>query len=183
LISGNSVTNSRPQPGGQSPSPFPAPSALPPVREPALRHRAVLLLIAMVCVPSIAVILLSQSKTAHLDDVAWIYAYSFAIAWLLMLGVIVRPHHVTRSMLGRVAVVGVVTQVLLALALESSLHSNNGHLFASIFATGIPEEIAIAIPVLVVAWLCRTTPDAWRFVIGLAITGISRRYALAFGGQ
>lgn len=183
MISGNSVTNSRPQPGGQSPSPFPAPSALSPVREPALGHHAVLLLIAMVCMPPVAVILLSQPKTAHLDDVAWIYGYSFAIAWLLMLGVIVRPHHVTRSMLGRVAVVGVVTQVLLALALESSLHSNNGHLFASIFAIGIPEEIAIAIPALVVAWLCRTIPDVWRFVIGLAITGISRRYALAFGGQ
>lgn len=101
MISGNSVTNSRPQPGGRSPSPFPAPSALPHVGEPALRNRAVLLLIAMVC--------------------------SFAI--------------------------------------------------------GIPEEIAIAIPVLVVAWLCRTIPDVWRFVIGLAITGTSRRCALAFGGQ
>ncbi|HEV2259528.1 MAG TPA: hypothetical protein VGS06_40970 [Streptosporangiaceae bacterium] len=95
--------------------------------EPALRNRAVLLLIAIVCVPPIAVILLSQPKTAHLDDVAWIYAHSFAI--------------------------------------------------------GIPEEIAIAIPVLVVAWLCRTIPDVWRFVIGLAITGTSRRCALAFGGQ
>jgi len=115
LISGNSVTISRPQPGGKSPSSFPAPSALPPVREPALRNRAVLLLIAVVCVPPIAVILLS--------------------------------------------------------------------LFASIFTIGIPEEIAIAIPVLVVAWLCRTIPNVWRSVIGLAITGTSRRYALAFGGQ
>jgi RsiW-degrading membrane proteinase PrsW (M82 family) len=251
LISGNSLTNSRPQPGGRSPSPFPSPSALLPVhrwaREPALRSWPVLLLIALVCVPPIAVVLLNQPTTMHLDDAAWIYAYYFAIAWLLLLGVIVRPQHVTRSMLATVAVVGVVTQVPLALALETSLHSNNGNLFASIFTIGVPEEMAKAIPVLVVAWLWRwswssqtprdylflgavsglvfgaveaeryftsvsslsgtvngaflqqlTISYVWRFVtdpighacwagitgyfIGLAITGPSRRYALAFVG-
>jgi RsiW-degrading membrane proteinase PrsW (M82 family) len=47
-------------------------------------------------------------------------------------------------MLAAVAVIGVVTQVPLALALESSLHSSNGNLFTSIFTIGVPEEIVKA---------------------------------------
>ena len=106
-------------------------------------------------VPPIAVLLLNQPTSTHLDDAAWIYAYYFAVAWLLLLGVVVRPQHVSRSMLVTVAAIGVVTQVPIALWLEDALHSSNGNLFASIFTIGLPEELAKAIPVVVVAWIWR----------------------------
>jgi hypothetical protein len=42
------------------------------------------------------------------DHVAWIFAAYFAVAWLL-LGVIIRPEHVTRPMLGLVTAVALAT--------------------------------------------------------------------------
>jgi RsiW-degrading membrane proteinase PrsW (M82 family) len=151
------------QPNYSGPSAGQSPSysfgALLPFRhwakDPALRSWPVLLLIALVCVPPIAVVLLNQPTMSHLDDAGWIYAYYFAVAWLLLLGVIVRPQHVSRVMLATVAVIGIVIEVPIALALETRLHSSSGNLFASIFTIGIPEELAKAIPIIIVAWIWR----------------------------
>ena len=86
---------------------------------------------------------------------AWIFAVYFAIAWLLLLGVIIRPEHVTRTMLVVVTAIALATQVPLAITLETALHSGNAALGQSIFTIGIPEELAKALPVLVVALIYR----------------------------
>src|SRR6476469_6751325 len=79
-------------------------------RDPALRSWPVLLLVALVCVPPIGLVLLNNATEAKIRDAAWIFAAYFAVAWLLLLGVIGRPQHVSRAMLAAVAVVGIVTQ-------------------------------------------------------------------------
>ena len=103
-------------------------SSLVPVRhwarDPALRSWPVLLLIALVCVPPIALVMLNHPTEAKIHDIAWIFAVYFAVAWLLLLGVIVRPQHVTRSMLAAIAVIGVITQAPTAIFLETQLHSD-----------------------------------------------------------
>src|ERR1019366_9192625 len=113
-----------PQAGGQSPAySF---SSLVPVRhwarDPALRSWPVLLLIALVCDPPIALVLLNNAAESTIRDIAWIFAAYFAVAWLLLLGVIVRPQHVSRSMLAAIAVIGIVTQAPTAIFLETQLH-------------------------------------------------------------
>jgi RsiW-degrading membrane proteinase PrsW (M82 family) len=123
-------------------------------RDPALRSWPVLLLVALVCVPPIGLVMLDNATEATIRDIAWIFAAYFAVAWLLLLGVIVRPQHVTRAMLAAVAVVGIVTQAPTAIFLETRLHSNTGSLL-DIVTVGIPEELAKAIPILVVAWIWR----------------------------
>jgi RsiW-degrading membrane proteinase PrsW (M82 family) len=172
-MSGGYIPNYSGQPnyGGQPPAPTQHYSfgSLLPLRhwakDPALRSWPVLLLVALVCVPPIAVVLLNQPTMSHLTDAGWIYAYYFAIAWLLLLGVIVRPQHVSRIMLATVAVIGIVIEVPIALALETRLHSSSNNLFASIFTIGIPEELAKAIPIIIVAviwrqrWLEQTPRD------------------------
>jgi len=145
-----------PDSGRQSPSySF---SNLVPVRhwarDPALRSWPVLLLVALVCVPPIALIMLNHPTEAKIRDIAWIFAVYFAVAWLLLLGVIVRPQHVSRAMLAAVAVVGIVTQAPTAIFLETKLHGNTSSLLA-IFTIGLPEELAKAIPIVVVAWIWR----------------------------
>src|ERR1700684_2913469 len=80
------------------------------VRDPALRSWPVLLLVALVCVPPIALVLLNNATESTIHAIAWIFAVYFAAAWLLLLGVIVRPQHVTRAMLAAIAVIGIVTQ-------------------------------------------------------------------------
>ena len=133
-------------------------SSLVPVRhwarDPALRSWPVLLLVALVCVPPIALVMLNDPTEAKIRDIAWIFAIYFAVAWLLLLGVIVRPQHVSRAMLAAVAVVGVVTQAPTAIFLETKLHSNTSSLL-DIFTIGLPEELAKAIPIVVVAWIWR----------------------------
>src|SRR5204862_536041 len=97
-------------------------------RDPALRSWPVLLLVALVCVPPIALIMLNHPTEAKIRDIAWIFAVYFAVAWLLLLGVIVRPQHVSRAMLAAVAVVGIVTQAPTAIFLETQLHAGTSSL-------------------------------------------------------
>jgi RsiW-degrading membrane proteinase PrsW (M82 family) len=123
-------------------------------RDPALRSWPVLLLVALVCVPPIALVMLNDPTPAKIRDIAWIFAVYFAVAWLLLLGVIVRPQHVSRAMLAAIAVVGVVTQAPTAIFLETKLHAGTSSLLA-IFTIGLPEELAKAIPIVVVAWIWR----------------------------
>jgi RsiW-degrading membrane proteinase PrsW (M82 family) len=123
-------------------------------RDPALRSWPVLLLVALVCVPPIALVMLNNPTEAKIRDIAWIFAIYFAVAWLLLLGVIVRPQHVSRAMLAAVAVVGVVTQAPTAIFLETKLHSNTDSLL-DVSTIGLPEELAKAIPIVVVAWIWR----------------------------
>jgi len=145
-----------PNSGRQSPSySF---SHLVPVRhwarDPALRSWPVLLLVGLVCVPPIALIMLNDPTPAKIRDIAWIFAVYFAVAWLLLLGVIVRPQHVSRAMLAAVAVVGIVTQAPTAIFLETKLHAGTSSLL-DVFTIGLPEELAKAIPIVVVAWIWR----------------------------
>jgi RsiW-degrading membrane proteinase PrsW (M82 family) len=126
------------------------------VRHHSLRSWPVLLFLALICIPSIALVILGGNPNAStFDHVAWIFAAYFAIAWLLLLGVIIRPEHVTRTMLLVVTAIALATQVPLAVTLETALHSSNTGLGHSIFTIGIPEELAKALPVLAVALIYR----------------------------
>jgi RsiW-degrading membrane proteinase PrsW (M82 family) len=126
------------------------------VRHHSLRSWPVLLFLALICVPSIALVILGGSPSAStFDHVAWIFAAYFAVAWLLLLGVIIRPEHVTRPMLVLVTVIALLTQVPLAVTLEVELHAGNTSLGSSIYTVGLPEELAKALPVLAVALIYR----------------------------
>jgi RsiW-degrading membrane proteinase PrsW (M82 family) len=126
------------------------------IRHHSLRSWPVLLFLALICVPAIALVILGANpSTSTFDHVAWIFAAYFAVAWLLLLGVIVRPEHVTRTMLVVIAVIALITQVPLAVALETALHGSTSSLVPSIVTVGGPEEFAKALPVLIVALFYR----------------------------
>jgi RsiW-degrading membrane proteinase PrsW (M82 family) len=126
------------------------------VRHHSLRSWPVLLFLALICVPSIALLILGPNPSAStFDHVAWIFAAYFAIAWLLLLGLIIRPEHVSRPVFVLVTAIALATQVPLAVTLEADLHANTAGLGPSIYSVGLPEELAKAIPVLAVALICR----------------------------
>jgi RsiW-degrading membrane proteinase PrsW (M82 family) len=126
------------------------------VRHHTLRSWPVMLFLLLICVPSIALLVLGPSPSAStFDHVAWIYAAYFAVAWLLLLGVIIRPDHVSRPMLLLVTAIALATQVPLAVTLEADLHADTAGLGPSIYSVGLPEELAKAIPVLAVALIYR----------------------------
>ena len=126
------------------------------LRHHSLRSWPVILFLVLICVPSIALVILGGNPTdSTFDHVAWIFAAYFALAWLLLLGVIIRPEHVTRTMLVVVTVISLVTQVPLAVTLEVDLHASTAGLGPSIFSVGLPEELAKALPVLAVALIYR----------------------------
>jgi RsiW-degrading membrane proteinase PrsW (M82 family) len=120
----------------------------------AMRSFPIMLFLALVCVPTIALVTFSANISATRFTVAaWIFAAYFAVAWLLLLGIIVQPMHVTRTMLALVAIIALATQVPLAIVLESALQSTDATLGLSIATVGIPEELVKAIPVLAIAVL------------------------------
>jgi hypothetical protein len=94
------------------------------IRHHALRTWPVILFLLLIIVPSIALVVLGSPTKTTFDVAAWLFAAYFALAWLLLLGVIIRPDHVTRPMLLVLVAVALVTQVPLALALEQALHSS-----------------------------------------------------------
>jgi RsiW-degrading membrane proteinase PrsW (M82 family) len=125
-------------------------------RHHALRSFPVLLFLTLLCVPAIALVIFSANISAsRFTASAWIFAAYFAAAWLLLLAVIVRPDYVTRPMLGLVIVIALVTQVPLAIVLETALHSTDTTAGLSIATVGVPEELVKAIPVLAVALFYR----------------------------
>jgi RsiW-degrading membrane proteinase PrsW (M82 family) len=125
-------------------------------RHHSLRSWPVLLFLLLICVPTIALVILgSNATTTTFDYVAWIFAAYFAVAWLLLLGIIIRPEHVTRTMLAVLTAIALVTEVPLAVAMEDALHVSTSNLGRSIVTVGIPEELAKAIPVLAIALLYR----------------------------
>lgn len=69
------------------------------VRHHALRSWPVILFLLLICVPSIALVVLGSPTKTTFDVAAWLFAAYYAVAWLLLLGVIIRPDHVTRPML------------------------------------------------------------------------------------
>jgi RsiW-degrading membrane proteinase PrsW (M82 family) len=122
------------------------------VRHHSLRSWPVMLFLVLICVPSIALVALgADPSTSTFDHVAWIFAAYFALAWLLLLGIIIRPDQVTRPMLVLVTAVALATEVPLAVTLEVDLHAQTAGLGASIYSVGLPEELAKAIPIAVVA--------------------------------
>ena len=126
------------------------------IRHHSLRSWPVLLFLALICVPSIALLILGPNPSAStFDHVAWIFAAYFAVAWLLLLGVIIRPEHVSRTMLVLVTAIALATQVPLAVTLEVDLHASTAGLGPSIYSVGLPEELAKAIPVVMVALVYR----------------------------
>jgi RsiW-degrading membrane proteinase PrsW (M82 family) len=149
------------------------------------------LFLLLICVPSIALLVLGQSPSASTPGhVAWIYAAYFAVAWLL-LGVIVRPDHVSRSMLVLVAAIALATQVPLAVTLEADLHASTAGLGPSIYIVALPGELAKAIPVLADALIYRLlrqrslTPVDYLFlgaVSGLAFGASEVVYSFAVTG-
>src|SRR5271165_5735052 len=126
------------------------------LRHDSLRSWPVLLFLALICIPSCALVVLGTSASANtFAEVAWIFAAYFALAWLLLLGVIVRPAHVTRTMLALTIVTALLTEIPLAVALETALHDSNANLASSIFTIGLPEELAKALPIVIVALIYR----------------------------
>jgi RsiW-degrading membrane proteinase PrsW (M82 family) len=130
------------------------------IRHHSLRSWPVLLFLLLICVPSVALYILGPNPSAStFDHVAWIFAAYFAVAWLLLLGVVIRPEHVTRPMLVLVTVVALATQVPLAVTLEVDLHADTAGLGPSIYSVGLPEELAKTIPVLAVVLIYRLWLD------------------------
>src|SRR5690348_14997542 len=90
------------------------------MRRRSLLSWPVLLFLVLICVPPIALVMLGANPNAStFDHVAWIFAAYFGIAWLLLLGIIIRPGHVTRPMLVLVTAIALATQVPLAITRES----------------------------------------------------------------
>ena len=125
-------------------------------RHRGLRSFPVLLFLILLSVPSIALVVLDVYLSGRaFTAAAWVFAAYFAAAWLLLLGIIVRPDYVTRLMLAVVVAVALVIEVPVAIVLETALRSSDTTLGLSIVTVGFPEELVKAIPVLAVALLFR----------------------------
>jgi RsiW-degrading membrane proteinase PrsW (M82 family) len=145
------------------------------LRDRSLRNWITILFVALVVVPSIALVYVGTDVT-KIDQSTWAFAIYFACAWLLVLWISIRPPMVRPMMLLEVGLIGLIFEAPLAIWLEKKLETPNQNLFAYIFTVGLPEEFVKILPVVVLGLLLKNvwgplTPKDYLFlgaVSGLA---------------
>jgi RsiW-degrading membrane proteinase PrsW (M82 family) len=143
------------------------------MRTPALVSWPAIMFVALVTVPPIGLVILGPHPTmGSFSDASWLFAFYFAVAWLLLIGAIVRPALVTRELLFVVVALALAIEIPLAVALESALHATNANLLSSIITIGLPEELAKAIPVLVIAAFFRRRLSPVDYLFLGAVSGL-----------
>ena len=157
------------------------------VRNPSLRSWPVLLFMLLFTVPPVAIVVFYNNPgQSTFTEAAWILAAYFALAWLLLIAVVVRPATISLLLLLAVIAISAVTEVPLAIWLETMLHSGTSNIVTSIFTVGLPEEFAKAIPIIVIAVTVRRriTPADYLFlgaVSGLAFGASEAEHYLTSG--
>ena len=137
------------------------------VRNPSLRSWPVLLFMLLIAVPPVAIVVFYNNPgQSTFTEATWILAGYFALAWLLLIAVVIRPATISLLLLLAVIAISVVTEVPLAIWLEKLLHSGTSNIVTSIFTVGLPEESVKAIPVIVIAVAVRRriTPADYLFL-------------------
>jgi RsiW-degrading membrane proteinase PrsW (M82 family) len=145
------------------------------VRDRSLRNWITILFVALVVVPSIALVYVGNDTT-KISKSTWAFAIYFACAWLLVLWITIRPPLIRPLMLLEVGIIGLVFEAPLAIWLEKKLETPNQNLFSYIFTVGLPEEFVKILPVVVLGLVLRQvwgplTPKDYLFlgaVSGLA---------------
>ena len=160
------------------------------VQDRHLRSWKTVLLVVLMVVPAYA---LTQSSTS-LAPAAWILAVYFAVAWLLLLYVIVRPGNINWQSFAAVAGVGLAVGGPIAILLEKVSGGGTGNPFSSTFEVGLPEELAKMVPVAVVAvlairgvhWARNLSPRDYLFlgvISGLVFGAVEAEAYFATGAE
>ncbi|WP_328305205.1 PrsW family glutamic-type intramembrane protease [Actinomycetospora sp. NBC_00405] len=122
------------------------------LHHPALRSWTTWLFVALVATPP-AVLALLDDATYRSEATA--FAAYFAAAWFLVLWVIVRPRNIHGALLAQVIALALLLEMPLATWLEELLDGGNDNLFESVLTVGVPEELAKALPVILLVFLHR----------------------------
>lgn len=125
------------------------------LRHPGLRTWTTWLFVALVAVPPAALVLFVDAD--GFTGIATVFAAYFAAAWFLLLRALVQPRAVSGALLAQVVVAALLIEAPLAFWLEKALGANTDSLASSVFAVGVPEELAKLLPVVGLALLHRRT--------------------------
>ena len=101
------------------------------LRDRSLRNWITILFVALVVVPSIALVYVGTDVT-KIDQSTWAFAIYFACAWLLVLWISIRPPMVRPMMLLEVGLIGLIFEAPLAIWLEKKLETPNQNLLSYI---------------------------------------------------
>lgn len=120
---------------------------------PLLRAWPTWVFVALVAAPPFGLALAGSSSDTEVT--VTVFAVYFAIAWFLVLWLVVRPQRLDGALLAQVVALAVVIVGPLALALEQAFEGDTAHLLQSTLAVGLPEELAKLVPVAIVALMHR----------------------------
>ncbi len=150
------------------------------LKDPGWKQGSRLLVIAYGLLPSLFVVLFSDTTNASAPG--WAYSLAIAPLWAVAFWLLIRPGHITR-LIGWLAV-GIVAAVMillptLAVPWENALDrtADPRGVLPWIYGVGFAEEVTKALPVLAAAlllrWIAKTTLDVrvWMFlgtIAGLA---------------
>lgn len=116
---------------------------------PLLRAWPTWLFVALVTAPALGMALFRDAR--GFDGETLVFAAYFAVAWFLVLWLVVRPQRIGGALLAKVVALAVVIVGPLALALEEQFDGDTYYLVQSILGVGLPEELAKLVPVAIIA--------------------------------
>jgi RsiW-degrading membrane proteinase PrsW (M82 family) len=149
------------------------------LKDPGWKQGSRLLVIAYGLLPSLFVVLFSD--TTNVNVPGWAYSLAIAPLWAVAFWLLIRPGRITRLIAWlAIAIVAAVMLLLPTLTLpwEDALDTANPHqVLPWIYGVGLAEEVTKALPILVAAlllrWVWKVTLDVrvWMFlgtIAGLA---------------
>jgi RsiW-degrading membrane proteinase PrsW (M82 family) len=104
---------------------------------------------------------------------AWGFTIYFAIIWLIAIRALIRPEKVAVSRLLIIIAMTAVIGVSVAITLERHINADATTLAHSIFTIGIPEELAKALPLLLILLLMRNQIAPRTYLYLGAVSGLT----------
>jgi RsiW-degrading membrane proteinase PrsW (M82 family) len=89
-------------------------------------------------------------KDTDVRHAAWGFTIYFALIWLIAIRALIKPEHVSVARQLQIIAVTAVIGVSAAITLERHFNASTSTLAHSIFTVGVPEELAKALPLLLV---------------------------------
>ncbi len=104
----------------------------------------------LACALTPFILLQATADDTDVRHAAWGFTIYYAIIWLIALKALIKPEPVSTWRLAQVVAITAVAGVSVAITVERHLAANASTLARSILTVGLPEELAKALPLLIV---------------------------------
>jgi RsiW-degrading membrane proteinase PrsW (M82 family) len=127
----------------------------------------------LACALTPFLLLQATAKNTDARYAAWGFTIYFAVIWLIAIRALIRPERVSVPRVLLIVAVTAVIGVSAAVFIERRINATAATLVQSVFTIGLPEELAKALPLLLVVALMRNQIGPRTYLYLGAVSGLT----------